>query len=281
MWLILSLASVLIFTAVNLLMRVLAVKSKNPRTFSVVFNSWGALFAILLFVAELPNLTLPTSLPTNHLFFIVLAIVSYGLYERSHFTARKHIDSSTITILFRLAPLIAFIGSLLFFKERLSVMQLFGAGALISSAALVIHKNPHLKMGRPLLIALFSALMLGVAWMLDKPGSQGLPASLYSFIMWVAPVGIIAFPSVSLKQLRREVIIGGWKVVLLAFLNVFGYFIYLKALSLEEAIKIIPITSSTGTLTVLAGIFLLNEKTFIKRKLIAGALMFVGILLLS
>lgn len=280
MWLILSLSAVLIFTAVNLLMRVLAVKSEHPRTFSFVFNSWGALFAILLFIAELPTITFPTSLTNSHILLILLAVVSYGLYERSHFSARKHIDASTITILFRLAPLIAFVGSLVFFKERVSAWQLLGTVSLLSSAVIIIHKNPHLKMHRPLLIALFSALMLGIAWMLDKPGSQGLPASLYSFIVWVAPLGIIALPSLSLKQLRREAIIGGWKVALLAFLNVFGYFIYLKALSLEGAAKIIPITSSAGTLTVLAGIFILNEKTFMTRKILAGVLMFIGILLL-
>ena len=117
--------------------------------------------------------------------------------------------------------------------------------------------------------------------MLDKPGSEGLPASLYSFIVWVAPLGIIALPSISLKQLRREAVIGGWKVALLAFLNVFGYFIYLKAMALESAAKIIPITSSVGTLTVIAGIFILKETTYTKRKLVAGVLMFIGILLLK
>lgn len=280
MWLILSLASVLMFTAVDLLMRILAVKSEHQRTFSFVFNSWGALFAILLFIAELPAITFPTSLTINHLLLILLAVVCYGLYERSHFSARKHIDASTITILFRLAPLVAFAGSLAFFREHISGQQLLGAALLLSSTALVIHKNPHLRMRRPLFIALFSALTLGIAWMLDKPGSQGLPASLYSFIMWVAPLGIIAFPKLNLKQLRREAVIGGWKVALLAFLNVFGYFIYLKALTLESATKIIPITSSSSTLTVIAGIFLLNEKSFVSRKIIAGVLMFIGILLL-
>lgn len=280
MWLILSLASVLIFTAVNLLMRVLAVKSENPRIFSFVFNSWGALFAILLFITEIPTITIPKSLPINHLILILFAIVSYGLYERTHFSARKYMDSSTITILFRLAPMVAFIGSLIFFKESITLRQFVGAALLLSSALLVIHKNPHLKMHRPLLIALFSALMLGIAWMLDKPGSQGLPASLYSFIVWVAPLGIIALPSLSIKHLRREAIIGGWKVALLAFLNVLGYFVYLKALSLEDASKIIPITSSAGTLTVIAGIIILKEKTNINKKLIAGVLMLIGILLL-
>ncbi len=280
MWLILSLASVVIFTAVDLLMRVLAVKSEQPRTFSFIFNSWGALFAILLFIGELPSLSLPTSLPTSHLLLILIAIISYGLYERTHFSARKHIDASTITILFRLAPVVAFTGSLVFFGEHISGQQLLGAALLLSSTALVIHKNPHLRLHRPLLIALFSAFALGIGWMLDKPGSQGIPASLYSFIMWVGPLAMIALPSLSLTQLRREARIGGWKVALLAFLNVFGYFIYLKALTLESATKIIPITSSSSTLTVVAGIIILKENTNVTRKIIAGVLMFIGILLL-
>lgn len=50
MWLVLSLAAALIFTALNLLTRILAVKSDHPRAFSFVYNSWGVLFAALAYV---------------------------------------------------------------------------------------------------------------------------------------------------------------------------------------------------------------------------------------
>lgn len=280
MWLFLSLLSVFMFTGVDLLLRVLAVKTEHPRSTSFVFNSWGALFAILLLLAELPTLTFPTSLSANHLAIILLTTLGYGLYERSHFSARKHIDASTMAILMRLAPLIALLGSLFFFNERISPRQAMGAVFLISSAAIIVHKNPHFQLGRPLLIALFSAFTLGIAFMLDKPGSQGFSASLYSFIMWTVPLVVIAFPSLSIAKLQREAKIGGWKIALVAFLNVSGYFIYLKALAIQSAAKVIPIVSTSDTLTVIAGIVFLKETTFMTRKLIVGALMFIGILLL-
>src|SRR3989344_4885619 len=59
LWFWLSIASVILFTAVNLLMRVLAVKSEDPRTFSVVFNAWGGLFALILFLPQLPHTAFP------------------------------------------------------------------------------------------------------------------------------------------------------------------------------------------------------------------------------
>ncbi len=280
MWLILSLAAVLMFTAQNLLMRVLAVKSDHPRTFSFIFNSWAATFAILLFVIERPSLTDIKPLPWIQLLLIGGAVIGYGLYERSHFLARKHLEASTISVLFQLSPVIAFVGSLLFLHESLTVPKIIGATLLILASLTVIQKNPQLRFNRSVLIALFSAFVLGLAEMFDKPASANIPINLYSAAMWALSLPFIAFPGFSRKQLIKEFTIGGWKVALTAFFNVFGFVLYLKALAMTDASRVIPIVSSSATLVVLGGIFLLHERTYLKRKLIAGVLMFFGILLL-
>ncbi|HCM37979.1 TPA: hypothetical protein DIS61_04985 [Patescibacteria group bacterium] len=132
-----------------------------------------------------------------------------------------------------------------------------------------------------MLLALMCALLMGTAWMLDKPASRGLPASIYSFAVWTLPLIFIAFPKIPLTALKKEMRIGSWHVVLMAFLNVFGYIIQIKALSLGDASRVIPITSSASILTVLGGIFILKEKTSIGRKIFAGILGFVGVILLT
>ncbi|MBI4066634.1 DMT family transporter [Candidatus Gottesmanbacteria bacterium] len=281
MWLILSLVSSFIFTALNLLTRVLAVKSDHPRAFSFVYNCWGVLFAVLALIisgAHLPDLG---ALPARQFVYLSLAAVFYALFERSQFVARKHIESSTLVVIFRLTTVTAFVGSLVFFKESVTPFKIIGAALLIGSSLLVTYKNPHIKNGRALGVAVFCAVALGLAWMLDKPASAGLSSSFYSALMWAVPLPTIAIPALTLRQLQTEVRIGGWKIALAAFLNVSGFVLYLKALSLAEASRVIPVTSSSATLVVLAGIFLLNEKTFMIRKLIAGVLMFIGILLLK
>ena len=280
MWLILSLAAVLMFTAQNLLMRVLAVKSVHPRTFSFVFNSWGTFFAAILFLFERPSLGALPQISWIQWVLIVAATLGYGLYERTHFLARKQLDASTTAILFRLSPVITFIGALLFLHEPLTFSRLVGAVLLIGASLIVVHKNPKLQASPAVWIAVFAATMLGLAGVFDKPASVGIPANFYSVALWGLSLCIVAFPSISWKQLTNEFKIGGWKVALTAFLNVIGFVLYVKALALADVSLVTPVTSSTGTLTILAGIVILKEKSFMKKKIIAGVLMFIGILLL-
>ncbi len=280
MWLILSLMAVAMFTIQNLLMRVLAVKSEHPRTFSFVFNGWGTFFAAILFLIERPSLAALPEFSWTQTILIIGAILGYGLYERSHFLARKELDASTTAILFRLSPVVTFIGAIFFLYEPLSITKLLGAATLIGASFLVVHKNPKLRASRAVWIAVFAAVMLGLAGVFDKPASLGIPANLYSVALWGLSLIIVAFPKLSLSQLKKECIMGGWKVALTALLNVVGFVFYVQALSLADASLVTPVTSSSGTLTVLAGIFILKEKTFIGRKILAGVLMLIGILLL-
>lgn len=281
MWLILSLLSATSFTVLNLLTRVLAVKSSHPRAFSFVYNCWGVLFAIIAYLALDRRIPHFGQLPAHQVAYLLLAAFFYALFERSQFTARKLIDSSTLAVIFRLTTVTAFIGSLLFFKESAGVSKIVGAALLVASSLIVVYKNPHVKKGRSLGVAIFCAVSLGLAWMLDKPASQGLSASFYSALMWAIPLPTIAFPALTMSQLKSELRIGTWKIALAAFLNVLGFVLYLQALSRAEASRVIPITSSSATLVVLAGIVVLKERAFLLRKLIAGALMFTGILLLK
>ncbi|MEK7544113.1 MAG: DMT family transporter [Patescibacteria group bacterium] len=280
MWLVLSIIAALMFTAQNLLMRVLAVKSVHPRTFSFVFNGWGTFFATILLLIERPSLAGLPQFSWIQVLLIIGATLGYGFYERTHFLARKELDASTTAILFRLTPVITFVGAMLFLHESFTITKLVGATILIGASLVVVHKNPKLQASRAVWIAVFAAVMLGLAGVFDKPASQGIPANLYSVALWGLSLIIVAFPTISLSQLKTEFIIGGWKVALTALLNVIGFVFYVQALSLADASLVAPVTSSSGTLTVLAGIFILKEKSFVKRKILAGILMVIGVIML-
>ncbi|MEK7141509.1 MAG: DMT family transporter [Patescibacteria group bacterium] len=280
MWLILALLAASMFTAQNLLMRVLAVKSVHPRTFSFVFNGWGTLFSILYIIIEPPSLTMLPNISSTQWLLIAGAVLGYGIFERTHFSVRKQLDASTTAILFRLTPVITLIGALLFLRESLSMTKLIGAALLICASLTVIHKNPKLQSSRTVWLAIFSATALGLAGLFDKPASQGIPASLYNVALWMLSMLVVAIPSLSLNQLKKEFYIGGWKVALTAFINVFGFILYLKALAITDVSLVAPITSSSGTLVILGGIIFLNERTYLWRKLTAGILMLIGVFLL-
>jgi len=279
-WYIYALLSTLFFAAQDLLMRVLAVKSGIPRVFSVVFNLWGAFFAILAFIIQGGSFTDLKSLTSTNIILIICAVILYGLYERTHFSARKGVDASSFSIIFRLTTVIAFIGSILFLHESITINKFMGASLIIGASFLLLYKNIKLKISRSFWLAILSALLLGIVLVIDKPASASIQPALYSFLVWCFPVFIVAFPNVPLKQLKKEFSIGGWKVALTALLNVTGYMFFIQALAMTDASRVVVVDSLTGIFVVLGGIVLLKEHDHFWRKIIAAIIAFVGVYLL-
>ncbi len=130
------------------------------------------------------------------------------------------------------------------------------------------------------MVALLCAIVLGIAWILDKPASAFIDASLYSFFLWLGGIIIVIFPAVQYKQLKNEFQVGGWKVALAALLNVSGYILFIKAITMTDASRVVVVDSLTGIFVVLGGIIILKEYDHIWRKIIAAIIAFVGVYLL-
>lgn len=281
LWFFLALASALIFAAQELLMRILAIRTGSPRIFAVVFNLWGAGFALLLFLLERGSLAGLWGLTPMQYVLLASTIILYGLYERTQFYARQGTDASTFAIIFRLSTVIGFIGAILFLNEPLTTEKIAGVMLIIFASLLLVFRNPKFTLTPALGYAVLCAVFLGLTSVLDKPASEPLSASLYSFLVWFMPLAIVAFPAVTKKEIVKEFRIGGWKVALAAALNVAGYIIYIQALSLAEASRVNPITATTGIFTVAGGIYFLKEHGHLWRKIIAAIFAFIGVLLLK
>lgn len=281
LWFFLALASALIFAAQELLMRVLAIRTGSPRVFAVVFNLWGAGFALLLFLLERGSLAGLRRLTPVQYILLASTVILYGLYERTQFYARQGTDASTFAIIFRLSTVIGFVGAILFLQEPLTTEKIAGVMLILFASFLLVFRNPKFTLTPALGYAVLCAVFLGLTSVLDKPASEPLSATLYSFLVWFMPIVIVAFPSVTKKEIVRELHIGGWKVALAALLNVVGYIIYIQALSLAEASRVNPITATTGIFTVAGGIYFLREHGHMRRKIIATIIAFIGVILLK
>lgn len=281
LWFFLAIASALIFAAQELLMRVLAIRTGSPRIFAVLFNLWGALFAVILFLFERGSLSGLFGLTPMQYLLLASTVILYGFYERTQFYARQGVDASTFAIIFRLSTVIGFIGAIAFLGEPLTVAKGIGVVCIILASLLLVYKNPKFSFTRPFWYAIVCAVLLGLTAVLDKPASAPLPATLYSFAVWCFPIVIIAFPGLGKKELVREFHIGGLKVAFAALLNVIGYILYIRAMSLAEASRVNPITATSGIFTVAGGILLLHERSHVERKIIAAILAFIGVLLLK
>jgi uncharacterized membrane protein len=280
-WFIFASSSVFLFTTLNLIQRVLALNSKDARAMALVFNFIASGFAILLFLVtgSYKNFYLPEGI--TPWIALLVASLMYGLFERSRFYAAKLLDASILTIIINISVVVAFIGSLILYSETLSARKLIGAALIISALFIVSFKRKDVKKKsapiKGIALGVLISVFLGLGWTLDKMGATFFNANTYNIFIWVLPLVVIYFPHIKLEKIKTELKIASWKIALLAFLNVLGYFLQLKALELQEATRVIPIVQTSTLFTVLLGIFILKEKDSIAKKLIASFIAVAGV----
>ena len=281
-WIILTFGSVIFFTSLNLLQRVLAVDSKHPRAMAVIFNTIAAFLALFIFAItdSFSDFVLPTA--PKAWISLLIASFGYAMFERGRFIAAKYLDASILATIVNISVLVAFIGSLFLYSEPLTLHKLLGGVLIIGSLLLVSIKDKPKKSSRQgLLVAVAISIMLGLGWMLDKLGALFFDASTYNIFIWIIPIIFIYFPHIKLSVIKTELKLASWKVFVLAGLNVIGYLMQLKALETAEATRVIPIVQTSTLLTILMGIVFLKEREHIPRKLIAGVMAISGAYLLT
>lgn len=276
-WIFLAFSSVIFFTSLSLLQRILAVDSKHPRAMAVLFNSIAALIAFLIFT--LTGAFKSFVLPTAPKAWVALLVASfcYAMFERGRFVAAKLLDASVMTTIVNISVLVAFVGALFLYSEPLSLHKLLGGFLIIGALFLVSMNNKTKKFSKEgITVAVTISIMLGLGWMLDKLGAQFFNASTYNIFIWTVPIVFIYFPHIGFDVMKTELKLASWKVILLAGLNVIGYLLQLKALEIAEATRVIPIVQTSTLLTILLGIVLLKEREHIPRKIIAGLMAISG-----
>lgn len=280
MWFYLTAGSVFFFTSMNLLQRVLAVESKNQRAMAVAFNAIAATLALCIFflTGSYKNFTLQSNI--NGWIFLFIASMGYALYERARFTVSKFLDASVFSTIGNISMLVAFVGALFLYSETITINKLIGIGLILMALVLVSYKKNSKTSWKGIILAILACASLGIGWMLDKKGTVYFTADTYNILIWTIPLPLIIFPSIKLSSVLYEIRRSSWRIFLLSGTNVMAYFMQLKALSMAEATRVIPIVQTTTLFTVLAGIFLLNEREDIPKKIFAGFLAVVGVFLL-
>ena len=216
-WQILAFSAVILFTALNLLQRVLAVECKNARAMSVVFNLVAGILAVILFFATGSHKAFV--IPTDYRAFLGLgaAALFYALFERGRFQAAKLLDASVLTTVSNISVPVAFIGALFLYSETLTTQKILGSGLILLALILVSYNRTKQKYSQKgIIIALLISVSLGLAWMLDKLGAQYFNPNSYSILIWTIPIIFIYLPYVKFKDLKTEFVGAPWKIFILA-----------------------------------------------------------------
>ncbi len=279
-WFYLAIGSALSFTSLTLLSRAVSVKSKNPRALSFIFNVTATVMAIIIFLVAGGHKKF--SLPSGFepWIYLSIAMLFYGLYERLRFYVTQALEASALSIIDNTSLVVAFFVAAFIYSEIMTINKI-GGFLLILTALFLVSVNKVSKINlRGILLAILANIFLGIGWALDKKGVIFFSPETYNVLAWFFPLFIIYFPYVKFSDIKKEIKISSWKIALLSFLNVIGYFIQLKALALADATRVIPIVQTSTLFTVIFGIILLKEKENISRKILAGIIAVVGVFLL-
>ncbi len=279
-WLYLSLGSALSFASLTLLSRIVSVKSKNPRALSIVFNLIAFLMALMIFfiTGANKNFSLPTKFEPY--LYLSIACLFYGLYERIRFYVAQVLEASLVSIINNVSLAVAFFTAAFIYSEVMTINKI-GGFLLILTALFLVSVNKVSKINRRgILLAILANVFLGIGWALDKKGVIFFSPETYNVLVWFFPLFVLYFPYLKFSDIKKEIKISSWKIVLLSFLNVIGYFIQLKAQALADATRVIPIVQTSTLLTVIFGIIILKEKDNLFKKILAGVIAMIGVFLL-
>ena len=215
--------------------------------------------------------------------FLFIAIIFYTLNDRLGTTARKGIDASIYSILKQLSTVFMIIMGILFFKEEFLVNKIIGSILIILSNILVFYKKDNFKFNKYLILGIIANISLSLALFIDVNYSNEFNLAFYVLLTFFIPcILIFVFEKIKVKELISEYKESN-KIIL--FLTSVSWTLMmitkLKSYELGSVIVVAPISSLTVILNIIVSYFLLNEKSDLIKKIIAGILILIGVVLIK
>jgi len=245
-----------------------------------VFNACSSIIALALFSFEKWWFN---PVPLYVWGLLLLSIILYTVFEGTHFYGRKYVDASTSSIIFRLNTVISVFMAFILLKEDVTLNKILATILILLGTYLVTVKKLSLKFNKGVIYILTATLALGLVRPVDKVAVNFFAPPLYTFFIYIGPVLLMPFFPRLIKfgDIKREIVLGKWLIPLLGLINIFEYYFMIKAYALADASLVVPVVSLSTVFTVIVGIIFLGERDNFVKKIIAGILAFIGLLLIS
>jgi drug/metabolite transporter (DMT)-like permease len=279
-WQLYTIISVLALSSSVLLQKVLLSKFKSdPYAYAVVFQ--GLVGVLLMIFALLVGFKLPGI--QDLIMPVIVSIVAFGLGHIVYAKTLQVVEASAFSVLFATQAIWIMLLGILLFNETLTILQIIGAIVIFCSVGLLVKNIKELKLDRGTLLGLLTGLLFGVAitaWSYVGRHTDGISWAAISFI-GTSLVAFLARPQ-SAKHMSKL-----FRSKVLLSLGVLTVFYAIGSLTMLYAYKegafsiVTPLRqSSIIVTTLLALLFISTERNRIKRKLVAAALCFIGVLLI-
>ena len=252
---------------------------KKAGALTVLIEALAGLFALVyvfLFEFKLPKN------PYVYL-FLALACIFYALNDRISTNVRSGLEASSFSIIKQTNTVYMIIIGLLFFKEEFVLKKMIGALLIIFSNILVFYKKGAFKNKKYVFLGLLASFFNTIALVIDVNYSKQFNIPIYSsFTLLVPAILIFLFERIKIKDIKEEYINSNKKLVfLLALAGGSMVVLKLRAYQLGQVIVIAPLCTLTIILNVLVGYFLFKEHDNLLKKIIAGILIVISVVLIK
>lgn len=270
----------LIFTTIfNESYRMIAQKMEKPGALTILVELIAGAFALLLF--PLFEIKIPND-PKIYL-LLGLSIIFYAIHNRLATVARSGMEASSYSVLKQISNVFVIVMSLLFLKEKLVLKKIIGAILLIGSNILIFYEKGTWKRNHYFLLGVIANLCMGIALFLDVNISNSFNLAFYIVLILCIPA-ILTFltEKVPIKEILIEWKTNSRYLLLLTSISwTFMMITKLKTYQLGEVTQMAPLCSLNVIVNTVFSFLFFKNRQNIGRKLIAGILVFIGVILLK
>ncbi len=209
--------------------------------------------------------------------YAVCALLASGFawFLASHysFSADRHVDVSSSTVLSQLPLVLVFVGGALLFNEEITLKKTIGLSLILLGLGLRFRPVDFRQRG--IQFKVLSAIFGTCALLIDKALSGRVSTSLILLAGYGIPLMLILarhaqFRSLSKENLRSYLLIS----LCVGFLGSLAYFGLVKSLSLEAVSTVMPLYQTNLLVSfTLAVIFLGERDNFLKRLVPLGVIL--------
>lgn len=271
--------SILTTVAITLIQRLLMRAEKsNPIAYAILFQILGGFFAgfyTLFRGFTIEGIT--GAIPNVLLMPFIWAGANYFLL-----TAIKYIEASDFTIIFASRAIWTIVVAMIFLNEPFAMSQVIGTLLIILSVIIVSWQKTQLKINKRTVFAVIGSAFFGIGLVndsfivrnVDVPSYFAIAFLTSSILLWML------FPKATreILPLFREKTF--FAMLLLSFLTATTALTYFWAYQIgRNAAVLSSINQISTVLTVIAAIIFLKERTSVTKKIIAGLISVLGVIL--
>lgn len=278
-WFFLTIISTVAYASAEIIGKYISDDKSEPVYVGVTAAFFTAIVTFLFALAQ--KLSFPAQTAAYLGLLASAVFVAAGII--TYYQGLKHSDVSEFGLLSRSRALLVVMGGVLIFRERFTLLQLFGSALVLYGVFLLTWQGGRLRLGKGGRYALVTAVLFTFGSLFDKAVIPYFTASTYTFlnylltVLFLLPVAALKFKHGAKFPERKTV---AWLFGAGLLYGVSAYCIY-EAYLASGPISLVTLVSQLEIpITVLWGIAALKEHRNMLPKLASMALLVAGILLL-